>query len=161
MPVKPERKQPRLSEYDYGTAGCTFVTLCTQDRANLFQMEPPANDSMGNRVLRRGLRLLEEHFPGVTVDKYVIMPDHLHLMITIGETQTRQAIPDVMQYFKTITTNDYIRGVKAGFLPPFHGKLWQRSYYDHVIRNQQDYDETWQYIENNPTKWMMLHNITP
>jgi hypothetical protein len=62
-----------------------------------------------------------------------------------------------MQFVKTMTTNDYIRGVKAGILAPFEIKLWQKSYYDHVIRNQQDYDETWQYIENNPSKWMLVY----
>ena len=85
------------------------------------------------------------------------MPDHLHLIVTIQERHTGGSLPDVMQFFKTMTTNDYIRGVKAGALVPFDKKLWQKSYYDHVIRNQQDYDETWQYIENNPSKWMLVY----
>ena len=74
-----------------------------------------------------------------------------------GERHAGRSLPDIMQFFKTMTTNDYIRGVKAGALVPFDKKLWQKSYYDHVIRNQQDYDETWQYIENNPSKWMLVY----
>ena len=62
-----------------------------------------------------------------------------------------------MQFFKTMTTNDYIRGVKAGVLVPFYKKLWQKSYYDHVIRNQQDYDEILTYIENNPKSRRIKH----
>ena len=56
-----------------------------------------------------------------------------------------------------MTTPDYIRGVIAGMLTPCNKPLWQKSYYDHVIRNQQDYDETRQYIENNPSKWMLVY----
>ena len=74
-----------------------------------------------------------------------------------AERHAGRSLPDVMRFFKTMTTNDYIRGVKDGTLTPFDGKLWQKSYYDHVIRNQQDYNEIWQYIENNPTKWIMMH----
>ena len=101
---------------------------------------------------------MQAHFPNIIIDKYAIMPDHLHLIVTITEKKAGCTLPDVMQYFKSMTTNDYSRGVKAGVLVPFCKKLWQKSYYDHVIRNQQDYDETWQYIENNPTKWMLVHH---
>ena len=69
------------------------------------------------------------------------MPDHLHMIITIQERRCGSSISDTMQFFKTMTTNDYIRGVKAGMLMPFDKKLWQKSFYDHVICNQQDYDE--------------------
>ncbi len=62
-----------------------------------------------------------------------------------------------MKFFKTMTTNTYIQGVKAGILPPFEHKIWKKSYYDHVIRNQEDYDEIWQYIQNNPTKWELIY----
>lgn len=60
-----------------------------------------------------------------------------------------------------MTTNEYIQGVKNGILTPFDRKLWQKSYYDHVIRNQQDYNEIREYIENNPTKWMFVHDMIP
>ena len=52
-----------------------------------------------------------------------------------------------------MTTNAYIQGVKQCLYPPFEKKLWQKSYYDHIIRNENDYQETWMYIENNPAKW--------
>ena len=106
-----------------------------------------------NLVLRKGIRETQTHFPNINIDKFSIMPDHLHLIVTITVQKAGCSLPDVMQYFKSMTTNDYSRGVKAGVLVPFDKKLWQKSYYDHVIRNQQDYDETWQYIENNPARW--------
>ena len=103
--------------------------------------------------------VLERKFPNIQIEKYVIMPDHLHVLVNIKEQRISCDLADIMRYFKTMTTNDYIRGVKCGLLPRFDKKVWQRSYYDHVIRNQQDYKEIWEYIENNPTKWMIIHNI--
>ena len=183
----PQRKQNRLSEYDYGQEGAYFVTLCTQNRSRLFQMELPVGNgkrhdtqvvpygaipdgvgggngtthrlcpTAGNAIIHKWVQETENKFPNIAIDKYVIMPDHLHLIVTIKERHAGRSLPDVMRFFKTMTTNEYIRGVKDGTLTPFDGKLWQKSYYDHVIRNQQDYNEIWQYIENNPTKWIMMH----
>ena len=158
----PNRKQNRLTEFDYGQEGAYFITLCTQNRARLFQMELPVGNGLcavpeGNAIIHKWVRETERKFPNIAIDKYVIMPDHLHLIVTIKERHAGRSLPDVMRFFKTMTTNDYIRGVKDGTLTPFDGKLWQKSYYDHVIRNQQDYNEIWQYIENNPTKWIMMH----
>ncbi|MBK9686277.1 MAG: hypothetical protein IPO65_00415 [Saprospiraceae bacterium] len=59
-----------------------------------------------------------------------------------------------MQWFKTMTTNEYIRGVKNSNWQPFRGKLWQRNYYEHIIRNKQSYHRISKYIIANPTKWM-------
>ena len=159
-----ERKPNRLGYYDYGQPGSYFVTLCTRNRIPLFEMEPIVGNGLRavprppqNQIIRKWIRETQNKFPNIVIDKYVIMPDHLHIIVTIRERHTGRSLPDIMQFFKTMTTNDYIRGVKAGFLVPFDKKLWQKSYYDHVIRNQQDYDETWQYIENNPTKWMLIY----
>ena len=89
------------------------------------------------------------------------MSDHIHFLISFTEEALDTSLADVMRFFKTMTTNEYIREVKKGNLPPFQQKLWQKSYYDHVIRNEQDYLETWEYIDNNPTKWMVVHAQTP
>ena len=162
----PNRKHNRMDEFDYGQEGAYFVTLCTQNRARIFQMELPVGNGLcavpkthtaGNSIIHSWLKETERKFPNIAIDKYVIMPDHLHLIVTINERHAGRSLPDVMRFFKAMTTNEYIRGVKDGVLTPFDGKLWQKSYYDHVIRNQQDYNEIWQYIENNPTKWIMMH----
>ena len=111
----------------------------------------------GNLIIHKWVRETENKFPNVTIDKYVVMLDHLHLIVTIKERHAGRSLPDVMRFFKTMTTNEYIRGVKDGVLTPFDGKLWQKSYYDHIIRNQQDYNGIWEYIENNPVKWIIMH----
>ena len=172
------RKQNRLGEYDYGLEGAYFVTLCTHNRARLFQMELPVGNglcavpqadtfetgterrpfpTLANQIIHKWIKETDNKFPNITVDKYVVMPDHLHLIVTIRERHIGRSLPDVIGFFKTMTTNDYIRGVKRGHLPPFDRKIWQKSYYDHVIRNQRDYDEIWTYIDQNPVKWQMIH----
>ncbi len=158
-----DRKPNRLGSWDYGEVGCYFVTLCTQRRQALFQMENPIVGNglcaVPNQIIHKWVVETQKKFENIKIDKYVIMPDHLHLIVTIKERHTGRSLPDVMRFLKTMTTNEYIRGVKQGQLPPFDGKLWQKSYYDHVIRNQQDYNEVWEYIENNPAKWMLVHNL--
>jgi len=162
---KPQRKLNRLQEFDYREIGCYFITLCTHDRAQLFEMEFPVGnglcavpETLANQMIHKWIQEIQNKFPNIVIDKYVVMPDHLHLIVTIKERHTGRSLPDVMRYFKTITTNAYIRCVKQGDLPPFDRKLWQKSYYDHVIRNQQDYNEIWEYINNNPLKWMLIYN---
>ncbi|MBQ2903699.1 MAG: transposase [Clostridia bacterium] len=82
-------------------------------------------------------------YPDITVDKYVVMPNHVHMIISIYNEDKGKAeigIPEIIKRFKSYTTNQ------------FGGDLWQRSYNDHIIRGQADYDETWQYIDENPLK---------
>ena len=90
-------------------------------------------------------------YPSVSVDKYVIMPDHIHLLLRIeGTGNPSPTLGNVIGWYKYQTTKrinqtDATQGLQ----------VFQRSYYDHVIRNQQDYDSVWEYIENNPRKWAM------
>lgn len=83
--------------------------------------------------------------------KYVIMPDHIHFILIMNGR--KYGLCDIIRWFKIVTTNDYIRGVKNGFYIPFKKYFWQRSYYDHIIRNEMDYKEKYRYIINNPKKW--------
>ena len=163
----PKRKPNRLCEYDYSQNGAYFITICTQNRARLFAAELPVGNglravpdgangfALANQIIHKWVKETEHKFPNMSIDKYVVMPDHLHFIITIKERHEGRSLQNAMHYFKTMTTNEYIRGVRNGALLPFSGKLWQKSYYDHVIRNQRDYDEVWQYIDNNPKKWIL------
>ena len=129
----PQRKLNRLSEYDYGQEGAYFVTLCTQNRSRLFQMELPVGNGLcavpynglcavpdgvgggngathrscptaGNAIIHKWVQETENKFPNIAIDKYVIMPDHLHLIVTIKERHAGRSLPDVMRFFKTMTT---------------------------------------------------------
>ena len=160
-----QRKWNRLPEYDYTATNVYFITVCTQERQDLFFMEQAikgkrksaSSGSGPNQIIHKWVAETEKKYPGISVDLYVVMPNHIHLLVA---TQT-QSLPDIMRFFKTMTTNEYIKWVKNGRARPFRGKLWQKSYYDHIVRNQWDYNEIWQYIENNPTKWRLTHGKIP
>ena len=156
----PERKPNRLSEYDYSTGGAYFVTICTQDRKKILStiVGGGAHDAPNVALTDIGKIVQKQivnsnRIPGITVDKFVIMPDHIHLIVLVNETATKgtsrapsptnAAIAHLVSTFKRFCHRDVGE------------KIFQRSYYDHVIRNQQDYNETWQYIENNPRKWFL------
>ncbi len=164
----PKRKRNRLHGFDYGTEGCYFITLCTNNRQQLFRMEHPVivgNDlcvvphdlPLQNRILRKWIKETEQKFQTIRFDNYIIMPDHIHFIVNITERHAGRSLQDAMRFFKAMTTNEYIRAVKNGLLPTYDKKIWQKSYYDHIIRNEQDYIQTIQYIANNPEKWMLVH----
>ena len=156
------RKPNRLENFDYSQKGCYFLTLCTHNRQNLFILEQSrvGNDlcvvpPLQNEIIHKWIKETENKFKNIKFEKYVIMPDHLHFIVNITERHIGRSLRDIMQFFKTMTTNDYIKNVKNGKLKPFDKKLWQKSYYDHIIRNQDDYNEKWDYIENNPLKYAL------
>jgi len=164
----PQRKKNRLENYDYGQIGCYFVTICTQNRKHLFEIESVGNDQrvvpqknstnpLQNQIIHKWIREIKNKFNNIKIDKYVIMPDHLHFILNITERHAGRSLQDAMRFFKATTTNEYIKGVKSNNLPPFDKKLWQKSYYDHIIRNQKDYNEAWKYIDQNPEKWILTH----
>ncbi|MBC2744848.1 MAG: transposase [Desulfosarcina sp.] len=90
---------------------------------------------------------LNRKFPTVETDGYIVMPNHFHGIIAIVN------VPEIVQWFKTMTTNEYIRGVKTGLLTPFAGRLWQRNYYEHIIRDDKSLHRIREYIASNPAQW--------
>ena len=175
MPYDPDRhhrRSIRLRGYDYTLAGAYFVTICAQQRACLFGMEgdphtlTPAGHMLGERWMA-----LPQKFPTVTLDGWVTMPNHFHGIVIIHEPEARVGAPPapdgpgpeiesdgpslarIIQWFKTMTTNLYLRGVKQDGWPPCPGKLWQRDYYERIIRNDRELDALRAYIAANPTRW--------
>jgi REP element-mobilizing transposase RayT len=175
------RRSIRLKEYDYGTAGAYFVTICTQHRECLFGEIVAGvmrlNDA-GN-MIQGVLSKLPVVYIGIEIDEFIVMPNHIHIIIFLntnvgagpracpdneGSTirllkgQPRgvaptMSLPDVVHRFKSLTTSRYSYGVKQKAWLPFPGKLWQRNYYEHIIRNEYDLNEIREYILNNPLKW--------
>ena len=150
---KPRRKKIRLSEFDYSSNGAYFLTVCTHGKAELFgepEVQTPTRE-MICRVFEESLL----KYPKMTSPKYVVMPNHVHALVVIDnpDSSKGETIAEMMRSFKSKSTVEYIRLVKCGMAQPFDGKLWQRSYYDHVIRNRQDFEEIWNYIEGNPIRW--------
>lgn len=151
----PNRKRNRLAQYDYSSHGAYFLTLCTHQKQSLFgapDVKTPAREI----IIQIFFETLA-NYPQMKCPCHVVMPDHFHALIVINNPDGHESktIAEMMRSFKSRATVAYIRLVKDGVAQPFAGKLWQRSYYDHVIRNQRDFEEIWKYIEENPIRWQM------
>lgn len=166
----PERKRNRLQDYDYGQNGAYFITFCTQNKERLLwnQMEtvgehsvlpldnPPVEGesfdlpslSKYGEIVENAINIIPHKYSMISVEKYVIMPNHVHLLLKIhndddrsGSTMCTPTISKVVKHLKEYVT-------KQIGIP-----IWQRSFHDHVIRNQDDYRLIWDYIDTNPLKW--------
>ena len=150
----PTRKASRLKDYNYSEAGAYFITICTKDRKNLFgtavgasiARPQPIPLSPYGTIADTAIQNIHVHYPAVQVDNYVIMPNHIHLLLRItnsesGRPMVAPTISTVIQQFKGVVTK------QLGF------PVWQKLFYDHIIRNQCDYREIWNYIDNNPAVW--------
>ena len=169
--VKPKtyarrRQSMRLKGYDYAQPGMYFVTICVRNKLYLFgdiinnQMQ--CNDA-GN-MLWFWFYQIEHQFAGIKCDECMVMPNHIHFIIAITEAQQRChsivahdnqkiSLSFIVRWWKTMTTTDYIRGVKRYGWERFDNKLWQRSYWDGIIDNEIFLHEIRKYIKYNPQKW--------
>jgi putative transposase len=155
-PAPRGRRSLRLRGYDYAKGGAYFVTICTQDRACLFG-EVSAGSIRLNQSGRQIAMLWESlasRFSGVEIDLFVVMPNHQHGILVLPDVEAMATrLGDVAGAFKSMTTVDYIRGVKAKGWPKFRWKLWQRNYYEHVVRDETELNRIRQYIDDNPAQW--------
>jgi len=151
-----KRKSIRLSTYDYHRNGSYFITICIQNRENRLGQIKNQTILLNNAglMVQQWIINLSEHFPNITIQHKIIMPNHLHFILDITYSDQHTAsISQMMQWFKTMTTNQYIRGVKDNIYPSFYKRLWQRNYYEHIIRNENSFSQIAQYIQNNPKSW--------
>lgn len=157
----PKRKLPRLNDYDYATPGVYFITICTHSKKCVFGKIVPSNNvgeaymvySPIGEIARKCLLDAESHYENMKVDNWVIMPNHVHILLQITERinpfpTKKYDIPNIVGKYKAAVT----RSVGNAFM--HSGKLWQSSFYDHVVRNDEDYQNIWQYISGNPSKWL-------
>lgn len=102
---------------------------------------------------------IPKFYPDIAIDKFIVMPNHLHAIVILQHSGTAQGpfptmtLSDYIHRFKTLTTKLYIEGVKNDNYPPFDKKVWQKSYHDRIIRNDAEYRKIWEYINTNPLKW--------
>ena len=157
----PQRKLLRLPDYDYSTNGAYFITICAHNRAKLFG--DIGVNSLPKRLIIKCFEDTILSFEGVSCPKFVVMPNHFHGIILIDHfgLEGQTSLEKIVREFKSRSTVAYVNLVKDGKLPPFDKKIWQRSYYDHIIRNEQDYLDIWQYIDNNPLQWQLDELFEP
>ena len=155
----PIRKPTRLKEFDYSQNGYYFITICIHNRKNLFSNivgaiheSPEIKLNANGEIVDNYIKQLNVRF-GFKIDKYAIMPNHIHMIIVISERairesplQKRSLISKAVGYLKMNASRDIH---KTGYLQP----IWQRSFHDHIIRGEKDYLKIWNYIDTNPQKW--------
>jgi putative transposase len=174
------RRSIRLKGWDYSTPHYYFVTLCVQNKANLF-----ATIIDGKLILTEIGSMVEEiwldmqlKYPGITVDEYVVMPNHIHgiLGLHVGagsharpshqrrckdpgaDTVVRPyekslSLSDVIRQFKTWSTKKYAENMIRLNWPEFHKRLWQQNFFERIVRCEKELDQIRQYILNNPANW--------
>lgn len=157
-----KRKQIRLKNYDYSQNGYYFVTVCTHNKQPILSEVRRGGVLLRpfGEIVKSEIENLRERYK-IEIDPYVIMPDHIHMIIRINrdmraeqspaptpETKKLPSIGDVLCAFKSLTTKMFNKRYSC-----VGRKLWQRNYYEHVIRDENDYNEKAQYILNNPLKW--------
>lgn len=177
------RRSIRLKEYDYSQNGAYFVTICVQNRECLFgeivDGEMVLNDA--GEIIKTEWEKLPQQFSNIELDVFAVMPNHFHGIVMIqnennvgvplvgtqndGQPQLQTGQPqgiaptgkntigDIIGAFKSLTTNEYIHGVKTKKFPPFEKRIWQRNYHEHIIRNEKSLETIQNYIINNPVKW--------
>ncbi len=157
----PKRKLIRLKDYDYSTPGAYFITICTKDRKHLLgtvKNEQMLLTEIG-QITEQEIKKIESHYHNIKIDKYVIMPNHIHMIIVILDAERinpfptikalKYDIPNIVGKFKAGVT----RIVGNAFMHSAKGSIWQCSYNDHIIRGEKDYDKIWEYIDTNVLRW--------
>ena len=143
-----QRKPLRLRGYDYGRTGYYFVTVCTAVRG---KTSPRGVLTPVGKITEQAISEIPSHYPNIKVDTYVVMPDHVHMILEIHATGDGRLIaaPTGMDLSKVIQQFKRVVSKTAGF------SIWQRSYYDHIVRNREDLENIRQYIQTNPQKWIL------
>lgn len=188
-PQKHHRRSIRLDGYDYSKGGAYFVTICTRNGDPI--LANPQNNNVGvalaatlaleiespkifdlttiGEIVERNWQKLPERFPMVSLDEYVIMPNHFHGIVVINEwdqslqsdiikrvaaraTPTPPTLGMIVGAFKSMSINETIAHIEKNRLDII-GKIWQRNYFEKVIRNEQDLESIRTYIRNNPYNW--------
>ncbi len=152
----PRRKAIRLEDYDYSTCGAYFVTCCVANQKNLLRntadcdaKSMPALTKIGEAV-EHAINNIGSVYSGAEVTKYSIMPDHLHMIVFLdGSGEKSPNLSEIIRQFKSNVTK------RIG------QSIWQKSFYDRVIRNEREYQEVWRYIDENELKWKLrrIHNV--
>ena len=151
-----KRKNIRLAEFDYSQSGGYFITICTDKKRQILSRVVVSSETERAKVEltelgRLALETMNKLTPkyGFRLDTYVIMPNHIHMVIF--KEAEEKTVGMLIGAIKSVVTNRWCavcdeKGVQAG-------KIWQRNYYDHILRNEADYIEKRKYIEDNPDKW--------
>lgn len=153
----PKRKPTRLKGYDYSECGMYFLTVCTKNRKQLFGKIVGCGDfdapqimlSDYGKILDKYIRLMSDKYTHISVDKYVIMPNHFHMILKI--TEKKNGLSASAKPYNN-ETSKFVSLLKRYCNREYGENIFQASFNDHIIRGEADYKEIWEYINNNPLK---------
>ncbi len=153
----PKRKNIRISKYNYSKSGFYFLTICVYNREKLLSQiiydenknEASVELSSIGKISEKYIKSINQIYKNINICDYVIMPNHIHMICEIIQnngssgtpTPTNHTIPFIVSTFKRLTNKE------------IGNKIWQRNYYEHIIRNEKEYLEILEYIYNNPLRW--------
>lgn len=147
------RKPNRLSGYDYSAPGYYFLTICTANHELLLGRICGCEDGIVSagmvindvgHTVENAILDIPEHYPGTAIDQYIVMPNHVHMILRIpAHLEKPPSVSRIVQQFKRAVS------IKLG------KRIWQLGFHDHIIRGETDYQKIWEYIENNPLKWAL------
>ena len=137
------RKSPRIPKYDYTRENYYFITVCAYKQKCLFG-EISELSHIGKTV-KKHIEVLDRHYDNVKVDKFVVMPNHIHLILILSDSG-KANVQQIIGQLKSGVTR-VLRKTHSNI------QIWQRSFHDHIIRSQEDYQRIWLYIEGNPQCW--------
>ncbi len=149
MISKPKRKSPRMKAFDYATPTAYFITICTHEKQCIFG-KPDRLNQYGS-IAHHAVLEIPSLFPCVSIEHFVIMPNHVHMLLTInaGTAELMDRTPNLSTIVGTYKSRAarLIHQINPGL------NVWQRSYHDHVPRNEKSWQAIWKYIEENPYHW--------
>ncbi|MBR1802900.1 MAG: transposase [Clostridia bacterium] len=139
------RKNSRLAHFDYTMEGFYFITICTKDKIHYFGEilnEEKMQFSEIGKTAYKNIEKLKDTYKTIKIDKFVIMPNHIHLILIIDK-ETSLSVSNIIKKYKEWVTKQ------------IGESIWQKSYYDHIIRNEKDYLRIWKYMDENILKWSL------
>ena len=152
-----DRRSTRLKDYDYSTPGAYFLTICVENRKCILSrivgtgvLDGPKIDLLPyGMIAAKYINQLNDFYEGLSVDSYVIMPNHIHILLSVSEGPSGTPVPTVQNSVVSRFVSTFKR-----FCNKEYGKnIWQARSYDHIIRDQADFDKHLQYIYENPFGW--------
>ena len=138
----PQRKSIRLKEYDYSEPGYYFLTICIKNRLHLLGtiVDSKLQFSKEGIIVTKYISSIHETYDNMEIDEYTIMPNHIHMILIIHKKE-KVTLSHIIQQFKGIVTKE------LGY------SIWQKSFHEHIIRNEKQYYIIKQYIQNNVANW--------
>ena len=138
----PVRKRIRLQGYDYSEGNMYFITICVKDRLEMLGeiIEDNIKLTKEGNIVKQNTNKIEQIYKNTIIDEYVIMPNHIHILLLIN-------------YKSSVTISKIIKHFKTNITREIEYSIWQKSFYEHIIRNEKEYLKIKEYIKNNVINW--------